>query len=1060
MKFDKKIKKIISIVISGCIIVGGAFLAEGQLKTPPKPEIIVGNPPEINPQNPNVGEDVEITYTLYPQPFQHNVSTPKEIVLVLDRSGSMDDRISGSNKKKITQLKEASVSFINKMSEIENLKIGIVTYSSSATIAKELTDVKIGKNSLINTINDIKTGGGTNTGDGLRKAGHILKNMGNGSANKTIVFMSDGEPTFYTYTTRWGGAWDYYTELDNNTPNTNSGNDYERGEKYAIEIAEVIKKELENTNIFTVGYGLKENGNRIMNNIHKTMGGTDDNFHKTSNSIDEIFDKIADDIIAQYKIENQKLDLKLDPTVVMASSVTYPEIIYKREENGWYRANPVQIKFKITCNKNGYINVVNPGSKFEYNDIFGNKQEVEIPPLSLNIGLNSKVTIDVKDSSGYIQDKYDSSVSSLLDYPKLIQNDFGQDYKLFGESYADIKFEGDNINYLKYQVIQDDTTQEEIDNSWNVVEGIGGNGGINGDVDTSKQGYLTQQSYDVSKLPQYGVDSTNLGYLTSVWSKREDLYKYPYSDGAKYKPASTTTTNNPSDYVREEKYFNPITQQEETRWIPQNVFTQYSRVDGTYKEASKTWGYVKVPTSGKYRFGTKSDDGIKVTMVVDEQEIVLIDNFTVHGPTWDASNNIVNLDRDKYYPIFIEYYNCGAEAAFNLKYTTKTSSNNINDYTNVPKDWFYPSKSKAPGETSDGGFTGESGVKMPEQPGKYYIIYEAGLKTDNNFTLNKKGKYGPFVIDTRFTLQRNIANYNSEDFVLEYILTPNDIPVTDFYRTREELNNAQLSQNLNVNNIQLTDTLPDGFEVKSQIQPFTHRFNYAYNEGNGNKLNGVIEGIVNYTLNTQASTKEGYFYTSQPISIKLQISTEDLGEIEFSELDGKIIYNDVSLNNKQIIKEQNLPQSSFTIEGTNDIVSHGLFSNQDTDYTIQEGIIRATSGAYYTLGVKVDINRNDGQFSVTTPSNAVLDTNVYLYRCDENGKLDISTKTKINSSNISNNVININGLNKFNDKKAGYVLVYTVLLPNSNESYTSTATMDSKNIMVELNSNVEMPDLF
>ena len=44
----------------------------------------------IVPENPMVGQEFEVTYHINPEPFQHNISKPKEIVLVLDGSGSMD----------------------------------------------------------------------------------------------------------------------------------------------------------------------------------------------------------------------------------------------------------------------------------------------------------------------------------------------------------------------------------------------------------------------------------------------------------------------------------------------------------------------------------------------------------------------------------------------------------------------------------------------------------------------------------------------------------------------------------------------------------------------------------------------------------------------------------------------------------------------------------------------------------------------------------------------------------------------------------------------------------
>lgn len=65
------------------------------------------------PKNPKLGEEITINGTIHPQPFKISIP-PKEIVLVLDSSGSMADNY------KLTNLKKAATDFITKMSTVKN----------------------------------------------------------------------------------------------------------------------------------------------------------------------------------------------------------------------------------------------------------------------------------------------------------------------------------------------------------------------------------------------------------------------------------------------------------------------------------------------------------------------------------------------------------------------------------------------------------------------------------------------------------------------------------------------------------------------------------------------------------------------------------------------------------------------------------------------------------------------------------------------------------------------------------------------------------------------------
>ena len=153
------------------------------------------------------------------------VTTPLDIVMVLDASGSMDDPMGGGDRtKRIDALKNAANSFIDtiakqneaiegvdrqhrvaivkfagkKSNDIGNNKYRDGGYSYNYTqVMKELTYCS-GSNAddlKKNTINQIQPAGATRADYGLELAEKITTTYGRKDAKKIIVFFTDGTPT-------------------------------------------------------------------------------------------------------------------------------------------------------------------------------------------------------------------------------------------------------------------------------------------------------------------------------------------------------------------------------------------------------------------------------------------------------------------------------------------------------------------------------------------------------------------------------------------------------------------------------------------------------------------------------------------------------------------------------------------------------------------------------------------------------------------------------------------------------------------------------------------------
>ncbi|HSX29729.1 MAG TPA: PA14 domain-containing protein [Candidatus Saccharimonadales bacterium] len=92
-------------------------------------------------------------------------------------------------------------------------------------------------------------------------------------------------------------------------------------------------------------------------------------------------------------------------------------------------------------------------------------------------------------------------------------------------------------------------------------------------------------------------------------------------------------------------------------------------------------GYVTVPVSGTYNFGTNSDDGSKIT--VGTGNTVVYNDWTTHGPTEGYGTGYF-LTANQPVPITIEYFDQGGPASFQFKVQGAVSQQI------VPSDWLSP----------------------------------------------------------------------------------------------------------------------------------------------------------------------------------------------------------------------------------------------------------------------------------------------------------------------------------------------------------------------------------
>ncbi|HEY5668040.1 MAG TPA: PA14 domain-containing protein [Candidatus Saccharimonadales bacterium] len=115
-------------------------------------------------------------------------------------------------------------------------------------------------------------------------------------------------------------------------------------------------------------------------------------------------------------------------------------------------------------------------------------------------------------------------------------------------------------------------------------------------------------------------------------------------------------------------------------------------------------GYITVPESGTYSFGTRSDDGSKIT--VGTNNVVVLNDWANHGvpatPSWGTT--ALSMTAGVPMPITVEYYDSGGDATFQLWMKSSTVPEQI-----VPTDWLSPSTQVLPdGWTMNAGAGGGS----------------------------------------------------------------------------------------------------------------------------------------------------------------------------------------------------------------------------------------------------------------------------------------------------------------------------------------------------------------
>lgn len=624
-----------------------------------------------------------------------------------------------------------------------------------------------------------------------------------------------------------------------------------------------------------------------------------------------------------------------------------------------------------------------------------------------------EVNIKIRDASG-IRDEYNiTNEDTFLRVNKLLDPEI----KLQGEAYVDINLKSEGTDdLLQYKIIKYNGEPSSLNvndiTGWSNLD-LQQQNGVNNDVVTDKQGYLNWRGYDVNHMPTL-TDTTN-------WSDPEQVFKYPYAATA-YKAANTSS--NSTQYGQWEsivpytvKNLNNQTITVNQRWITNSIFLQNMNIGGNYKEASKFWGYIKVPSDGNYSFGAYSDDGCRGYITIDGVSNSFVDMFKPQGSTWGTTNKVFNLKADKYYPIYLEYFNWGGWADFRLQY-----SNNSSTRIDIPSSWFYPSKNLTPGEYGTTLFAGSAGVKIPTEAGRYYVVYRTGEKdsSGNIQNVSREGIYGSFVVEQKAELTL-IRELNSTDLIvgneveIKATITPQPFSVYSVFQ--EGSANIPETYTSTVSNFSYEDVLPSG------LIPLKKNDSTVVN---GQKININLQDNITYT-------RVGDNYVANPIVFSVYARIDENKEYLLSGEDATLTYKDIDDAQRQL----HFDDLSFGADGDrSSILKQGIFlrNNSSSSYIkSKEDLnkdITVVQGFPITLAMLVEVNNSQSSIKINIDDHYKTGNIVFKkYELKANEEINNAVpEDSVTINSVKNTNMILTNTDSFKlSKGKKYLIVYTIV---------------------------------
>lgn len=379
-----------------------------------------------------VNEKFKLNYSIQPQPIPCEIQTPstkREIVLVVDTSGSMRWNIKGKetniiSERRITIAKNAALKFIENIKEHKNVKVALVTYANYANVKVGLTD---DFEKLKREINKLDAYDGTNIGDGLRRAYYeLFSERSSSDAEKYIVMLTDGEPTFHSYV-QVKNRKVFFLDDGPATKIAGGGSRVTKDdEDYCYE---VVNKLINTKNINTYFIGFTDGSDKnILKGLAAAAGG-EFRAAKDSDALENVYEDISEVVISDYSVTNVTFEETFPVGLEIVDSgdeydnitvdgrkvsVNLGGICYKYNmDRKQYEAESVSFELELKGKLPGsYVLGYNKSSKLKYRDIDSAMCEEYFPEIQVTVISSEPTPTPTPEPYGYPELKVKNIIRS------------------------------------------------------------------------------------------------------------------------------------------------------------------------------------------------------------------------------------------------------------------------------------------------------------------------------------------------------------------------------------------------------------------------------------------------------------------------------------------------------------------------------------------------------------------------------------------------------------------------------------------------------------------------
>ncbi len=247
------------------------------------------------------------------------------VAMVFDTSGSMKEDVNGNDtwnpaQEKINILKNEAGKLVDELAKEDNIDIATIPFSTSANGTYTFRNAKAGANQIKAQINDFDAIGGTNTGDGMRRAYYTIKTYNEHAGldvtpKNFMIILVDGETTYASGTQNyWGGNTTYITRDGNISTSSellgNGNSTTETVKEYDRRIARIIEAYTSGSGndikVYLISFSRESGLYTHVQNIGAEAGAAPQNVYayRTDRDLGAIFDEIRQDILNDLWVVN------------------------------------------------------------------------------------------------------------------------------------------------------------------------------------------------------------------------------------------------------------------------------------------------------------------------------------------------------------------------------------------------------------------------------------------------------------------------------------------------------------------------------------------------------------------------------------------------------------------------------------------------------------------------------------------------------------------------------------------------------------------------------------